>query len=44
MGLALAVIFMWVGSCLIWVAAHGTQAKSPWAVYQQITGAMAKGE
>lgn len=43
MGLALAVLFLWLGSALLWVAAHGTQASSPWAVFQQVTGAMKKG-
>lgn len=44
MGLSLAVLFIWIGCALIWVAAHGTQASSPWAVYQQVTGAMRGGE
>lgn len=39
MGFALAVLLIWVGIVLIWVAAHGTQAATPWAVYQQVTEA-----
>lgn len=44
MGLALAVLFIWIGCALLWVASHGTQAATPWAAYQQVTGAMRKGE
>ncbi len=44
MGFALAVLLIWIGCALLWVAAHGTQASTPWAVYEQITGAMTKGE
>jgi hypothetical protein len=44
MGLALAVTFIWLGCALLWVAMHGTQASTPWAVYSQITDAMRKAE
>lgn len=44
MGFALSVILLWLGCALLWVAAHGTQAASPWAVYTQVTDAMRKGE
>lgn len=44
MGLALAVLFLWLACALLWVSAHGTQATSPWAVFEQVTGAMRKGE
>lgn len=43
MGLALSVLFLWLGAALLWVAAHGTQASTPWAAFQQVTGAMRKG-
>lgn len=43
MGFALAVLFIWAGCVLIWVAAHGTQASTPWAAYQQVTEAWQKG-
>ena len=44
MGLALGALLLWLGACLLWVAFHGTQAKTPWGVYQQVTGAMTGGE
>lgn len=40
MGLAVAVIFIWLGSALLWVAAHGTQAAKPWQAFTQVTDAM----
>lgn len=42
MTLVLAIIALWVGAALIWVAAHGTQATTPWGLYQQITDALGK--
>lgn len=36
MGFAMAVLMLFVGSTLLWVATHGTTATSPWQVYQQI--------
>lgn len=44
MGFALAVLLMWLGCALLWVAAHGTQAARPWDVVSQVTGAMRGGE
>lgn len=44
MRLALGVVFLWLGAALLWVASHGTEASSPWQVYQQITGAMRDGD
>ncbi len=44
MGFALAVILIWLGAALLWVAAHGTQAARPWDVYSQVTDAMRGGE
>jgi hypothetical protein len=38
--LVLGVIFLWLGGALIWVASHGTDAKTPWQLAQQLTGAM----
>jgi len=43
MGLALAIILIWVGCALLWVAAHGTQAARPWDAFSQITDAMRGG-
>lgn len=40
MNLVLGVIFLWLGGALIWVASHGTDAKTPWQLAQQLTGAM----
>lgn len=40
MGLALGVVFIWLGAACLWVAAHGTDAKTPWGVYQQVIGAL----
>ncbi|MFJ8719745.1 hypothetical protein ACIRD9_42540 [Streptomyces violaceus] len=44
MGFALAVLFIWLGCALLWVAAHGTQAAQPWHVFTQVTDAMRGGE
>lgn len=40
MGLALGVLMIWLGAAALWVAAHGTEAKTPWQVYEQIMGAV----
>ena len=40
MGFALAVLFIWLGCALLWVAAHGTQAARPWQVFTEVTDAM----
>jgi hypothetical protein len=40
MGLALGVLFLWLGAALLWVASHGTEASSPWQVFQQITSGL----
>lgn len=42
MTLVLAIIALWVGSALLWVATHGTQATTPWQVFKQITDAVGK--
>lgn len=44
MGFALAVLLIWIGCALLWVAAHGTQAARPWDVFGQVTDAMRGGE
>ncbi len=36
MGLALGVIFIWLGAACLWVASHDTDATSPWGVYDQV--------
>jgi hypothetical protein len=35
--LVIAIIALWIGSTLIWVATHGTDATSPWQLFKQIT-------
>ena len=40
MNLAIGIILVWVGAALLWVSTHGTEAKTPWQVWEQITGAM----
>lgn len=42
MRLALGVLFIWLGAAFLWVATHGTEAKTPWQVYEQVTGAIKK--
>ncbi len=36
MTLALAIVLMFIGCTLIWVAAHGTDATTPWEIYRQV--------
>lgn len=36
MGLALGIICLWLGAACIWVAVHGTDAKTPWQAYQAV--------
>jgi hypothetical protein len=43
MHLAFGVIFLWLGAALLWVASHGTQASTPWGVFQQITEGLKNG-
>lgn len=42
MNLVFGIIFLWLGSTLLWVATHGTEAKTPWGVFAQITDAIKK--
>jgi hypothetical protein len=44
MGLAFAVVLIWLGCALLWVAAHGTQAAKPWQAFTEVTDAMRGGE
>lgn len=37
MRLVIAIIALWLGSTLIWVATHGTDATSPWTLFKSIT-------
>ena len=37
MSLAIAIAMIFVGSTLIWVASHGTDATTPWQLYKQVT-------
>lgn len=41
MNLAVGIAMLWLGAALAWVAWHGTEAKTPWEVWQQITGKLA---
>lgn len=43
MNLAIGILFLWLGAACIWVAAHGTEAHTPWQAYTQVIGAVAKG-
>jgi len=43
MGLPLGIVSLWLGAALLWVATHGTEAKTPWQVWTQITDAVGKG-
>ena len=38
MNLAFAVLFLWAGCSLLYLASHGVQATSPWQAYQTIIG------
>lgn len=35
-------MLIFVGSTLIWVASHGTDATTPWQLYQQVTDQIGK--
>jgi hypothetical protein len=37
MSFSMAIMMLFVGCCLIWVAVHGTEATTPWGVFQEIT-------
>ena len=37
MSLAIAIVLIFVGSTLFWVASHGTEATTPWQLYKQVT-------
>jgi hypothetical protein len=38
--LAMAILMLFIGACLIWVAVHGTTATTPWEVFQQVLDAL----
>jgi hypothetical protein len=40
MSFAMSILCLFLGCCLMWVAVHGTEASTPWGVYQEITGAL----
>jgi hypothetical protein len=40
--LVLAVICLWTGSALLFLASHGLQATTPWAAFQTIITKMAE--
>jgi hypothetical protein len=39
-GLALGVLFVWLGAACLWVATHGTEARTPWQAYEEVLGAL----
>ena len=43
MNLAFGALFLWLGAACMWIAAHGTEARSPWQAYKQVLGAVIKG-
>lgn len=36
MNLALAVIFLWLGATLLYLASRGLEAATPWAAFQTV--------
>lgn len=36
MGLALGVVFIWLGAACLYVATHGTDATSAWGAFTQV--------
>ena len=43
MNLAFAVLFLWFGASLLYLASHGLEASSPFAAYRSVLGKMAGG-
>jgi hypothetical protein len=41
--IAWGVLCLWFGAACIWVAAHGTDAVSPWGVYEEIIDGIRNG-
>lgn len=37
MSLALAILMIFLGSTLLWVASHGTTATTPWGIFKEVT-------
>lgn len=40
MRLALGVLMLWLGCACLWVASRGSEAKTPWQVFEGFTGAL----
>lgn len=40
MNLAMSMLMLFVGCCLMWVAVHGTESSTPWGVFQEIAGGL----
>jgi len=36
MGLAIGILLIWAGCACLYVAAHGLDATTPWAAYQEV--------
>lgn len=36
----MGVLLLWLGAACLWVAFHGTEATTPWAAFQSVTGAI----
>lgn len=41
MRMAMGILFMWLGAAGIYIATHGTQATTPYGVYQSLIGSIA---
>lgn len=41
MSFAIAILMIFIGSTLIWVATHGTDATTPWQLFKQVTDKLA---
>lgn len=40
MSFAMAILMIFIGTALLWVATHGTDAATPWGVVQEIIGGL----
>lgn len=36
MNLAFAVLFLWFGASLLYLASHGLEASTPWGAFQKV--------
>jgi hypothetical protein len=41
--LAMGIFLVWLGAALLWVAFHGTTAKTPWEIFQSVVTAATGG-